>query len=70
MENSIDAGATSVGKYTNRKAIDYSIYVILGIRYEIIHIILILRGSEGNILKLLDMAKAVLLIIFYIGSLM
>lgn len=56
VENSIDAGATSVGKYRNREAIDYPIYVILGIRYEMIHIILILRGSEGNILKLLDMA--------------
>lgn len=56
VENSIDAGATSVGKYRNREAIDYPIYVILGIRYEMIHNILILRGSEGNILKLLDMA--------------
>lgn len=55
VENSIDVGVIFVGKYTNREVIDYFIYVILGIRYEMIYIIYILRGSEGNILKLFDM---------------
>lgn len=55
VENSIDVGVIFVGKYMNRKVIDYFIYVILGIRYEIIYIIFILCGLEGNILKLFDM---------------
>lgn len=55
VENSIDVGVIFVGKYRNREVIDYFIYVILGIRYEMIYIIFILRGLEGNILKLFDM---------------
>lgn len=58
VENSIDVGVIFVGKYTNREVIDYFIYVILGIRYEMIYILYIfiyIRGLEGNILKLFDM---------------
>lgn len=55
VENSIDVGVIFVGKYRNREVIDYFIYVILGIRYEMIYIIFILCGLEGNILKLFDM---------------
>lgn len=50
VENSIDVGVIFVGKYRNREVIDYFIYVILGIRYEMIYIIFILCGLEGNIL--------------------
>lgn len=55
VENSIDVGVIFVGKYRNREVIDYFIYVILGIRYEMIYILFILCGLEGNILKLFDM---------------
>lgn len=39
VENSIDVGVIFVGKYRNREVIVYFIYVILGIRYEIIFIL-------------------------------
>lgn len=55
VENSIDVGVIFVGKYRNREVIDYFIYVILGIRYEMIYIKFILCGLEGNKLKLFDM---------------